>query len=107
MEYEYVKFEVFIPKGFVDELRKKVNAAGACRLGNYDNCISYHPVTGYWRPLEGSNPYLGEVGKIEKGKEMKVEFICSKKYVDAVIKAIRDVHPYEEPMFFVIPLLNK
>lgn len=107
MEYEYVKFEVFIPKDFVDELRKKVNAAGACRLGNYDNCLSYYSVTGYWRPLEGANPYLGEIGKIEKGKEMKVEFICKKEYMDAVIKAIRDVHPYEEPLFFVIPLLNK
>lgn len=107
MEYKFVKFEVLIPEEYVEALREKVNAAGACRLGNYDNCLSYHPVKGFWRPLEGANPYLGEVGKIEEGEEVKAEFLCAKEHVDEVVKAIKEVHPYEEPMFFIIPLLNE
>ncbi|TYB84453.1 MAG: cytochrome C biogenesis protein, partial [Kosmotoga sp.] len=46
MEYKYVKFEIFIPAEYVETLRNKVNDAGACRLGKYDNCISFSLVEG-------------------------------------------------------------
>ena len=29
------------------------------KSGNYDNVISITNVRGYWRPLEGSNPFIG------------------------------------------------
>ncbi|MFO7882694.1 MAG: cytochrome C biogenesis protein [Kosmotogaceae bacterium] len=106
MEYKYVKFEVYIPAEYVETLRNKVNEAGACKLGRYDNCLSFLLVEGYWRSLEGSSPYKGNFNEIESGKEGKVEFICEKKYIKNVIKAIREVHPYEEPMYYIIPIIN-
>ncbi|MEA2067465.1 MAG: cytochrome C biogenesis protein [Thermotogota bacterium] len=106
MEYKYVKFEVFIPAEYVETLRNKLNDAGACSLGKYDNCISFSLVEGYWRPLEGSNPYKGKVNYVESGKEGKVEFICEKKYINNVVEVIREIHPYEEPMYYIVPIIN-
>ena len=106
MDYDSVKFEVFIPEEHVDQLRDAVNSAGACKIGDYDNCISYSPVKGYWRPLAGAEPYRGKIGVLSHGEEIKVEFICDRSIINDVIKAIREVHPYEEPVFYVIPLLN-
>lgn len=106
MEYIEVKFEVFIPSEFIAELREELTKVGACKIGNYDNCISVSGVTGYWRSLEGSNPYNGEIGKISKGEEAKVEFKCSREYIKEAIRVIKSVHPYEEPVYYIIPLVN-
>ncbi len=106
MEFNQVKIEVFIPEDYVSALQEEISAAGAGRIGNYDHCCSVTRVRGYWRPLEGANPFDGQVGKISEGQECKVEVNCSRKAVHEVIKAIRQIHPYEEPLINIIPLLN-
>ncbi len=45
----------------------------AGHIGNYDSCMSSSEVIGYWRPLEGRNPYIGNEGEISKEPEVKVE----------------------------------
>ena len=45
-------------------------------IGNYDSCLSYSEVTGCWRPLAGSNPYLGEENIVSAEPELKVEVTC-------------------------------
>lgn len=94
MVLEEVKIEIYIPEEYVERLRDELNRVKACRLGNYDNCISITDVRGYWRPLEGSKPYSGREGEISKGRECKVEARCRKEYVKAAIEVIRRVHPY-------------
>ena len=100
------KIEVFIPEEFVPALREELAKAGAGRIGNYDHCLAYSLVHGSWRPLEGSNPYDGEIGKISEGTEAKVEINCRAGVVRAALDAIRRVHPYEEPLINVIALAN-
>lgn len=106
MEYTEVKIEIFIPIAYVEALREALNAAGACKVGRYDNCMSVTQVSGYWRPLAGAQPFQGEVGKICHGQECKVEVRCRKECIGDAIKAIRKVHPYEEPLVNIVPLLN-
>lgn len=106
MEFKEVKIEVFIPKEYVEALREELNKANACKIGNYDNCISVWEIKGYWRPLEGADPYLGTVGEVFEGEECKVETRCKIEYVKDAIKAIRKVHPYEEPVYNIIPIIN-
>jgi hypothetical protein len=101
-----VKLEIFIPAEYVDALRDALGQAGAGRIGDYDHCCSVIEVRGYWRPLEGANPFQGEIGRIEEGRECKVEVNCRREMVREVIAAIRRVHPYEEPLINVIPLAN-
>jgi hypothetical protein len=63
-------------------------------------------VEGTWRPLDEARPFMGEVGQISKARELKVEVNCAWEKVPAVLAAIRKVHPYEEPLINVLPLLN-
>jgi hypothetical protein len=105
-EFTNFKLEIFIPASHVDALREALAQVGAGRIGNYDRCCSVMDVRGYWRPLEGANPFQGEVGKAEMGTECKVEVNCQRELVREAIKAIRAVHPYEEPLINIIPLAN-
>ncbi|CAB1241343.1 cytochrome C biogenesis protein [Clostridium sp. MT-14] len=107
MDYEVFKIETFIPEKYVDALREELNSIGALSIGgNYDNCMSVSKVTGYWRPLKGANPFLGDVGKVSREIECKVEFCCRSHIVKKALDIIKKVHPYEEPVINVIPLIN-
>lgn len=107
MEFSRVKLEIFIPDTHVEGLRAALADARAGVIGNYDHCCSVMPVKGYWRPLAGANPYDGTVGEVSEGHECKVEVNCPREILAEVIKAIRSVHPYEEPLINVIPLLDE
>lgn len=107
MEIDFLKIETFIPEEYLEELRKSLNSIGALTIGgNYDNCISVSKVIGFWRPLEGADPFIGAVGKICKEEECKVEFCCSREVVKKAVDTIKKVHPYEVPVINVIPILN-
>lgn len=56
------------------------------------------------RPLEGSNPFDGEVGTKCEGVECKIEIRCRWEYVKSTIKVIKEIHPYEEPLINIIPI---
>ncbi|QGU94681.1 divalent cation tolerance protein CutA [Clostridium bovifaecis] len=106
MDFNLVKIEVFIPENYVEELRFELNKIGALTIdGKYDNCMSIYSVKGLWRPLEGSNPYLGEVGEICETEEFKVEFSCRREIIGEAVEVIKRVHPYETPVINVIPMM--
>jgi hypothetical protein len=56
---------------------------------------------GQFRPLAGSEPYLGQTGVVEQVSEYRVETLCAGDCIEAVIEALRQAHPYEEPAFDV------
>lgn len=101
-----VKIEIFIPESHLDALRAELGAIGVGRIGNYDHCASVLEVRGYWRPLAGATPYAGAVGAISTGVECKVELNCQRRLVSAALAIIRRIHPYEEPLVNLIPLVN-
>lgn len=107
MEFTKVKIEVYLPMEYLAPLRDALHEAGACRVGKYDHVVSYQPTEGFWRPLPGSEPYDGKVGEISCGCECKLEFRCDAALVDKAVKVIRCVHPYEEPLINILPLLNE
>jgi len=105
-QFPIVKIELFIPEGYVEALRDAFGKIDVGHIGNYDHCLSVTPVRGYWRPLAGADPFDGEIGKISEGAESKVEVNCPWEKVEDVLRTIRNVHPYEEPVINVVPLLN-
>jgi hypothetical protein len=105
-DFSEVKLEIFIPAENLAALRDVLAEMGAGQIGNYDHCCSVTEVRGYWRPLAGAKPFLGEVGRIEKGIECKLEVNCKRERVKETIQAIRAIHPYEEPLINIIPLAN-
>ena len=104
MEKKYYKFEIYIPESHFDELRKALMSVDAGHIGNYDCCLSYSRVIGTWRPLAGTEPFLGRTDEISEEEELKVEVTVAGEKLEETLAAIRAVHPYEEPVINVIEL---
>ena len=101
---EYYKLEIFIPESHFDGLRKALQEVDAGHIGNYDSCLSYSKVIGTWRPLAGTDPFIGKENEISEEEELKVEVTVIGEKLNETITAIMSVHPYEEPVINVIRL---
>lgn len=106
MEFKNVKIVVYVPISHSDKIRKVLAEAQAGNIGNYDSCSFSTIGTGRFRPLLGSNPFIGEKGDIQEVKEERIETISSKENLKKIIEMIRKAHPYEEPAIDIFPLLN-
>lgn len=100
------KLCVYIPDSHVDSVKQAMFDAGAGRIGDYDCCAWQVPGEGQFRPLEGSDPFLGKHGELEKVREFRVEMICAGEHLGAAIAALKLAHPYEEPAYDVIALVD-
>lgn len=101
---DWLKLEIYIPESHFPALQKALQSADAGHIGNYDSCLSYSHVKGTWRPLKGARPYIGKEGTVSEAEELKVEVNVRIDKLDSTLRAIRNVHPYEEPVINVIPL---
>lgn len=104
MDIQYLKLEIFIPATHFPDLQKTLQDVDAGHIGNYDSCLSYSPVIGTWRPLKGTNPYIGKENEISEEEEYKVEVTIKKENLEKTLFSIKKMHPYEEPVINVIPL---
>lgn len=101
------KLVVFTPQGYEEIIRKALGDAGAGHIGNYSHCTFGSPGTGTFLPLEGTNPFIGATGQLEKVAEIRVETIVPHSILSNVLKAMLDAHPYEEVAYDLIPLANE
>jgi hypothetical protein len=99
-----LKISFFVPIEYAEKVKRAVFLTGAGQLGEYDNCCWETVGTGQFRPLSGSDPFLGEEGVLEKVEELKVEMVCQLEFIDAAIQALKQTHPYEVPAYEVIKL---
>jgi len=102
----FVKVAIYTPLSYADKVRKALGEAGAGHVGKYDYCSFSVKGTGRFRPLPGSNPQIGEEGKVEEVAEERIETIVENDKLEGVLAAVKKVHPYEEPAIDVYPLLN-
>ena len=91
-----VKIVVFVPETHTDVVRKAMGDAGAGIIGNYSHCTFSSKGIGRYRPEQGANPHIGKVGKLEEVVEERIETFCTREKLEEVIKAIKEVHPYDE-----------
>ncbi|NLM51488.1 MAG: Nif3-like dinuclear metal center hexameric protein [Firmicutes bacterium] len=101
------KIVVFVPKGYEDKVRQAMTAAGAGWIGNYSDCTFQTPGIGTFLPREGTDPFLGEKGKLEKAEEIRLETIMPSAIRKRVVQAMLKAHPYEEVAYDIYPLLNE
>jgi hypothetical protein len=93
---------VYVPEAELESVKRALFDAGAGRIGNYSDCCWQVLGTGQFQPGEGSQPFVGSRGRLETVSEYRVEMVCADAVVDAVIAALRESHPYEEPAFDLI-----
>ncbi len=92
---------VFVPSSHIEQVKAAMFEAGAGRLGHYDKCSWQTLGQGQFRPLDGSQPFIGEQNQVETVNEYRLEMICEKEYLQHVVSAIKTSHPYETPAFYI------
>jgi hypothetical protein len=95
------KLSFFVPASHVEQVKSAVFAAGGGRIGAYDHCAWQVLGLGQFRPLDGSQPFIGEAGQVEQVEEWKVELVVSDELIRAVVVALIESHPYETPAYEV------
>jgi hypothetical protein len=98
---------VYIPVPQLEQVKDAIFAAGGGRYAHYDRCSWQTLGDGQFRPLEGSHPFIGSLGKEEHVPEYRVEMICEDDRIPAVTAALRAAHPYEEPAFRFVRILDQ
>ncbi len=97
-------YKIFVttPESNTNLLIKAMAESGAGVVGEYTHCAIITKVFGNYLPSDQASPFIGESGKMSREPEDKVEMICPKEKLEAVITAIKSVHPYELPTIDVI-----
>lgn len=99
-----LKLVVFTPAEARGPILEAAFAAGAGRIGNYEECSYSGPGRGTFFGATGSKPATGRAGRRESVREWRVELLCPADRLTKVLAAIRERHPYEEPAIDVYPL---
>jgi hypothetical protein len=96
----------YVPVDHLESVKQAVFAAGAGRIGNYDQCCWQVEGEGQFRPLSGAQPAIGQQGQLESVREFRVEMVCDAAHIKAVVAALKQAHPYEEPAYNVLKILD-
>jgi len=98
------KLVVFVPKSHRDAVFQAISAAGAGSIGNYSHCSFQAEGIGTFLPTEGTNPYIGTTGQLERVEEVRIETVIPASRQSAVLAAMKAAHPYEEVAYDIYPL---
>ncbi len=100
------KIGFFVPEKYLEAVKVAMFNAGAGKIGRYDSCCWQIEGVGQFRPLEGSQPFLGENGSLTRVQEFKVEMVCDAICIKEVINALKITHPYETPAYEVFEMID-
>ncbi|KRI53335.1 MULTISPECIES: hypothetical protein [Acinetobacter] len=101
-----LKLIYYVPDSHLESTKQAIFSAGAGGIGNYEHCAWQVKGIGQFKPVKGADPYIGEVGELEQVDEWRVETIVIEENAKAVAKALKASHPYEEPAFEFIQIIE-
>ena len=93
---------VYVPRESTGAVLAALFGAGAGRIGDYEECAFVTSGRGQFRPVRAASPTIGAVGDLEYVDEDRVEVVMPRRLRAAVVAALREAHPYEEPAFHVL-----
>ncbi len=100
------KLTVFVPTSAAEAVREALAGAGAGRLGDYEHASFSSEGKGRFRPLAGATPAIGTVGHPEIVVEERIEVVIDRASRAGAVAALTAAHPYEEPAYDVIELVD-
>ncbi|MDD4844328.1 MAG: Nif3-like dinuclear metal center hexameric protein [Anaerotignum sp.] len=101
------KIVVYVPNSHLDVVREAMCNADGGQIGGYSHCTFQTAGEGTFVPLEGTSPYIGTEGLLEKTAEVRLETIAPVGKVGKIIEAVKAVHPYEEVAYDIYPVEQK
>ncbi|MGL4335354.1 MAG: Nif3-like dinuclear metal center hexameric protein [Turicibacter sp.] len=100
----YSKIAIYTPITHEDIVIHTLGENGAGKIGNYENCTFKSSGIGSFKPLNGSQPFVGDLNRVEQVEEVKIEAIAPTSLVSTLINAVKNVHPYEVMAYDVYTL---
>ncbi len=91
----------YVPESHLEAVKTAVFRCGAGRIGHYDSCCWQTLGEGQFRPLDGSQPFMGQTGQVERVAEYKVELVCEDALIAEAVRSLKEAHPFEEPAYQV------
>ncbi|AZA08852.1 Nif3-like dinuclear metal center hexameric protein [Corynebacterium pseudopelargi] len=98
------KWGVQIPAEQAAALKDAIFSAGAGEIGEYSQCAFSFEGQGQFLPSANANPTRGTREQLKTLKEMRIEFVAPRGRRNAIMHALREAHPYEEPAFDITQL---
>lgn len=98
------KLVTFCPVKESAKVREALFAAGAGKIGNYDECSFNAEGTGTFKAGENTHPHVGKKHEQHQEKEERIETIYPKHLESKIIQALLGAHPYEEVAYDMYPL---
>ena len=96
----------YVPSSHLESVKQAIFDAGGGHLGHYDQCCWQIAGTGQFRPLAGSEPYIGSKLQLHHLTEYKVEMICERNRIHQAVQALLSSHPYQQPAYQILPCLS-
>jgi dinuclear metal center YbgI/SA1388 family protein len=101
------KVVTYCPENVAEEVRAAMFSAGAGSIGDYAECSFNVDGVGTFKGGENTSPSVGKVGELHHENETRIETVVPTHMVDAVLRALKEAHPYEEVAYDVFALQNK
>lgn len=98
------KLVTFVPPEHLETVRQAMCAAGAEQIGAYTDCTFHVRGTGTFLASEEAHPAVGRRGRLEQIDEYRLEAVVPSRRIEAVVQALVQSHPYEEPAYDIYPL---
>lgn len=100
------KLVTFVPRERTGDVLSALYESGAGQIGNYENCSFSIDGRGTFKPNTEANPAIGTRNVQEVVDETRIELIFPSHLQSAVLKALKEAHPYEEVAYYFTRLAN-
>ncbi|MEW6388677.1 MAG: Nif3-like dinuclear metal center hexameric protein [Thermodesulfobacteriota bacterium] len=100
------KLAVFVPVGYEDRVREALFDDRVGVIGRYSHCSFAGRGQGTYLPLQGAQPFRGEVASLTRAEESRLEVLVPESRVLAALDRLKASHPYEEVAYDLYPLKN-
>ncbi len=101
------KIVVFVPESHVEAVTSAMAGAGGGTIGEYSSCSFRSRGRGTFIGSEQTNPYAGKAGTLEQVDEIRLEMVVPRENVRDVVRAVKEVHPYEEVAYDIYHVENE
>jgi putative NIF3 family GTP cyclohydrolase 1 type 2 len=100
------KLTTYVPSVSVSKVLEALHSAGAGAIGNYYDCSFSTKGIGTFTGNDISKPNTGKPGKPERTEELQLHLTFDQNKEMDIIKALKEVHPYEEVAYEICELSN-